>query len=423
MKETDELEPQQYEQLYWEESVPVKDVRKSTLRKFIYIASIICIVFILIGLFIKFPDQVELPFILKSDQSEEIYRFSSPVYVMEKYIKPGDSIKKEQPLVKITSPEIAIMINNYREAEQKLLNFQEQKKISIEKQKEMIAISIKQNKSRISEIEHETEFLNSTWKSNNARMQYEYDNAIKRYEANKILFDNNIGSKFSFLDVEKSKIASADSLESATQNYEKEKNRLNALSYNYKLNNITANTELNKLSIDAKYDSISLTNQFTLAKDKIENTFGTFEISGGSLILHANQNAVVAYVFDGEKEVTPGVTLLKLLYNNFPTYAYLTCPPSMIGKIKKNQQAALKIASFPFYEWGTVKAHIDNISLMPDEKGNFSVKMIIDNTGKLNNLLQVGMNGNAIILLEEKTFYDYFFRRIKKLYYKTTMNN
>lgn len=104
-------------------------------------------------------------------------------------------------------------------------------------------------------------------------------------------------------------------------------------------------------------------------------------------------------------------------------YAAISCPPSMIGKIAKNQQTALKIASFPFYEWGTVKGHVDNLSLTPDEKGFFSIKISIDNFGKLNHLTQVGMDGNASILLEEKTFYDYFFRRIKRIYYKATMAN
>ena len=72
MKETDELEPQQYERIYWDEDVPVKDVRKSALRKLVYVGGGLCLVFSILAIFIKFPDEVELPFVVKSDQSEDI---------------------------------------------------------------------------------------------------------------------------------------------------------------------------------------------------------------------------------------------------------------------------------------------------------------------------------------------------------------
>ncbi len=423
MQETDDLEEQQYKRLYWEENIPVKDVRKSTLRKFVYIGSILCIVFILIGFLVKFPDQVELPFIIKSDQSEEIYRFPNPLYVIEKYVKPGDAVTRGQYLIKITSPEIAVMINNCQEAEQKLLNFEAQKKRSIQKQKELIAIHIQENRNNMLQIQNELTSLQKIWESNNTRLQYEYDNAIKKYEANKTLFENKIGSTFSFLETEKNKVAAADVLTSTKQSYEKEKNRLHKLYNSYQLDNNASATELTKLTIDTKYDSTSLYNQFTLAKNKIKNSFGNFEISDGAIVLRAGENGTVSYIFEGDKEIPSGAIVLKIIYNNAPLYAAIACPPSIIGKIKKYQRVALKIASFPFYEWGTAQGHINNLSLTPDEKGNFSIKITIDNFGKLNHLVQIGMNGNAIVILEEKTFYEYFFRTIKKLYYKTTMAN
>src|SRR6478736_6823311 len=101
MNETDDLKPVQYQKLYWEEDVPLRDVRKSTLRKFVYLGCILFLIFIFIGLFIKFPDQVELPFVIKSDKSEEIYRYASPVYLVDKYVHPQDIVKKGQPLIKI----------------------------------------------------------------------------------------------------------------------------------------------------------------------------------------------------------------------------------------------------------------------------------------------------------------------------------
>src|SRR3954471_10919021 len=105
-KKVQDLEPQQYQQMYWEEDVPLADVRKSVLRKFVYIGSILCLLFLTLGFFLKFPDQVELPFVIKNNQSEQIYRFPYPVYVIQKYIQPHDAVVKGQRLVRITSPEI-----------------------------------------------------------------------------------------------------------------------------------------------------------------------------------------------------------------------------------------------------------------------------------------------------------------------------
>ena len=223
MNETDDLEPVQYQKLYWEEDVPLRDVRKSTLRKFVYLGCILCLIFILIGLFIKFPDQVELPFVIKSDKSEEIYRYSSAVYLVDKYVKPQDTVKKGQPLIKITSAEIVELVNNYHGAEQNLQNFYQQRLLSVSKQKEMMTNKMGQTRNNIRETQNEQAVLDSTWKSNIARAQLENDDAIKKYEGYKKLFDEGVIAKFELADHEIMKIRAADSLTIVKQNYAKSK--------------------------------------------------------------------------------------------------------------------------------------------------------------------------------------------------------
>ncbi|MEI8204906.1 MAG: hypothetical protein WCH34_17935 [Bacteroidota bacterium] len=421
MKEIDELEPQQYKRLYWEEDVPVKDVRKNVLRKFLYIGSLLGILFIVAGLLIKFPDQIELPFIIKSDKSEEIYRFSNPVYVIERYVKPGDVIKKGQALLRITSPEIVLLINNYVEAKQNLENFKNQKTFSIKKQNEILLLKIKNNRNNILETEKEYTLLENKWKSNKQRLEYENEVALKKYAANKNFFDEGHLSKFDLFEVEIRKVITSDSLESATQDFEKSKLSLKYLQSQYLSEINMLNYELQKSDIDLKYDSIAILNKFELVKNKISNTYGDFEIVNGEIIIKANSNGVISYIFEGEKEVGAGAILMKLIYNNSAMYAWIQSPASLIGRIAKDEKVVLKVASFPFYEWGTIKGHVFNQSLTPDEKGCFSVKIAIDDAGKLKTLIQAGMNGDATIILEEKTFYDYFFRKIKKTFYKATM--
>lgn len=419
MAETEDLEPQQYERMYWEEDVPVKDVRKNALRQLVYIGGLLCAVFLVIGMFVKFPDQVELPFIIKSDQTEEVYRFPYPVYVLEKYVKPGETVRREQRLARITSPEIAALVSSYLEAEQNLLNFSNQKLLSILKQKELITTEIMQNENKIRETRYEMSVLENTWESNRERLQFEYDEAFEKYEANKKLYNDRVIARFTFLEFEKKKIVASDSLTSQEQKYKKVKFNLNSLLNQYLLEDSSLQVELSKLAIDSKYDSVSLSNQLELAENKIRNTFGDFELQAGDLALKAGRDGTVSFLFEGEKEVAAGSILLKVIGSSPAMYAWVKSPPSLIGKIAKNEQVVLKVASFPFYEWGAARGHVDNLSLTPDENGHFFVKVAIDDFGKLNNLVQLGMNGDATVIMQERTFYEYFFRKVKKAYFRT----
>jgi hypothetical protein len=424
IKEVQDLEPQQYQRMYWEEDVPLTDVRKSLLRKFVYIGCSLCLLFITVGFFLTFPDQIELPFIIKNNQSEQIYRFSYPVYVIEKYIQPHNAVVKGQRLIRITSPEIVSLINNYRESEQNLQNFSNQKAPSVEKEKEIIANRIEENNNAIKEVQRDLVILENTWKSNLAAASYESEAASKRYQVMKKLYEEKATSKFELMEYETKMNKAADALESAKQNYEKAKFNLNTLYNRYLLDNHSATEELHKLNFDVQYDSASLYNQYALAKNKIENTFGDFEFAGGGdLILKAAENGVASYIFEGEKEVAASAILLKLIPRNSNFYAWVKSPPSQIGKLSINKQVKLKVASFPFYEWGVMSGHIENLSLTPDESGNYSAKISIDNFGQLRPLMQIGMNGDATIILEERTFYYYFFHHIKRAYYNATKQN
>ncbi|MBK7851421.1 MAG: hypothetical protein IPJ66_09885 [Bacteroidetes bacterium] len=420
MAETDELDPQQYERIYWDEDVPVKDVRKSALRKLVYIGGGLCLLFSILAIFIKFPDQVELPFVVKSDQSEEIYRFSYPVYILESYTEPGKAVTKGQTLMRITSPEIVALVNSYVEAEKNLQIFSNQKVLSIQKQKEMITTRIRKNDSRIQETEHELQVLDSTWKSNSARLQYESDDAAQKHELNKKLFDEGHISKYELVESETKKLKAADALTSARQEYQKAKFNLSSMNEQSLLDNSSFGDELGKLAIDTKYDSISLVNQYELAKNKIRNTFGDFQLVDNDLILVAKGNGIVSYIFEGEKQLKEGGILIKVMYSSSSLYAWVKSPPALVGRVRVNNRAVLKVSSFPFYEWGTIQGHVDNLSLTPDENGSFSMKVKMDNFGHLKNMVQIGMNGDLTVILDEKTFYQYLFNDMKKVYYEAT---
>lgn len=90
----------------------------------------------------------------------------------------------------------------------------------------------------------------------------------------------------------------------------------------------------------------------------------------------------------------------------------------MVGKIRRQQDCYLKVASFPFYEWGTLKGKTTAISAAPGEKGEFNVKVDFATNTSLQPLLQAGLTGQAVIIIENKTLLHYFFRSTAKAYHQ-----
>jgi hypothetical protein len=95
-------------------------------------------------------------------------------------------------------------------------------------------------------------------------------------------------------------------------------------------------------------------------------------------------------------------------------YASASIPPEEIGLVKEGAPAILKVATFPHYEWGAVEGRIQTLSLTPDEKGDYPIRVEITNAGKLKGRLRVGMNGDLSIPIEEKSFFGYVFEKVRK---------
>jgi len=113
----------------------------------------------------------------------------------------------------------------------------------------------------------------------------------------------------------------------------------------------------------------------------------------------SNKPGKVSYLFEGEKELKSGQILLKVRDDLDIYYARGEVQPNAIGKFKEAQKAALKINSFPHFEWGTLNGDIEALSKSPNENGNFIMRLKILDYGNLENMVQVGMDGMATILI------------------------
>lgn len=412
--ETDDLEPQQYARHYIEDDVPLKDVRKSTLRRSVYIGLGLFALIVLAGATIKFPDEVSLPFVLKSDAPEDVYRFPYPVFLAEHYIRSGSKVAAGAPLVKITSPEIVAMINTFREAEEAVANYRKHNPRYLGNQQAILHVRMEQNTRRTAEADRQLALLGSAWKSNEARLRFELEDAEKKLEQNRKLHEGKYISSQELKEYETRKIKAQDAFLSGTQAYERERAAILASTSQSSLENVSLGREGEQASISAATDSATLAARLKLAGEKLHNTFGEFEISGGSLILKATGEGTVSFLFDGDKELPASAILLRLLHRQGALYALVVSPPTMIGKLAQQQDAYLKVATFPAYEWGAAKGHVDALSLTPDEAGAFNLRVALDEQRNLAGHLQPGMTGLVAIQLGERTFFQYFFRKLRK---------
>jgi hypothetical protein len=417
MPQIDELEPQQYGNLYWEEDVPLVDIRKNALRDMMYFGFLLFVILSILGFTVKFQDQIDLPFVVKGETPEEIYRFSSPVFVTGSYIAPGAKIVKGQPILSITSPEIVGLINNYRESKEHVDNYRKNKNASGTKQKEILETKIRAAEGRIDELKRELVTLDNTWKSNCKRLDFDVASSDKNYATNKELCDGKYISRNELKEFEEKKVRSEDARNTGGLTYEKEKNQLSTQLNQALLEIMSINQELSKTVSETHYDSSMLTTQLEIAQNRITNTYGNFEIAEGGLILKASEDGVVSYVFQGEKEVQSGAIVMKIKHSDNGIYSMLSCPPTKIGQLKKDQIVYLKVATYPAFEWGVVKGHLDNLSTTYDERGDFTVKIVMDDYRKLKGMLQPGMTGNASIVMQERSFFGYLVRRMKKAYH------
>lgn len=413
-RQGNDLEPQQYQRMYWEADVPVKDIRHSLLRRLLLSGILLFVLIISIAAVVKFPDQLSIFFILKSDQQEELYKFPFPVYLLDKHVTTGQHVEAGDTMLMITSPEIIDMLYALDKARRNLDQYTLYQKPYAGNEREMLYANQEQNKIRLNEIQLKLDNIKHVWKSNEARLQSEYTDAGDKLEAYKKLLEAKDITRFDVTALEQIQRRVADELMTGRLLFEKEKLGLETQIDEMRLDQGIGQNKMAQLehALGASYNTLN--NEFLLAQAKIQQLFGPFEVGEGSIILKAPEAGMVRYIFEGEKEIEAGVTLLRLQKNENGLYAFAKCPPAMKGKLKVDMHSLLKVHSFPFYEYGSVRGHIQYLSMSPDEKGEYNLQIQIDEPGNLEGLLQDGLSGDAVVIIQEKTMLQYFFRGIRK---------
>ena len=306
-----ELEPQQYYPLYQEEDVPLIDVRKSALRKLVWGTILILFAFMVLGFTIRFPNEINLPFVLKSDQPETIYQFSHTVFLLERMVSEQEKVAVGQPLVKITSPEIVEMVTNISSNQSELNYHIGQTDLTIRKEKEILKSQMKSLKLNRERQKQERTLLKTALESEITTLTAKMEHAKKQYQIYKQLYQSGTEAQIEMEEKHQTLITTTNQLKQARNQYQKEFSELSfgIMGSREKQKELARKSQ--KLAIEYDNKTVAIEEQIRLAKSKLAQNYGNYEIVKGGILLKANTKGIISFLFPGDKEVPASTTLLK----------------------------------------------------------------------------------------------------------------
>ncbi|MAU14426.1 MAG: hypothetical protein CMH46_02675 [Muricauda sp.] len=128
-------------------------------------------------------------------------------------------------------------------------------------------------------------------------------------------------------------------------------------------------------------------------------------------------------IWDKYQNVNMGQTLFTVVPNNLEEIiGRVTLPIRNSGKVKEGQRVIIKLANYPFEEWGSLEGKVQNISEVPNQEGEESfytlyitLKSLTTSYGREITFKQE-MRGSAEIIVEELTILQRIFYQLRKVF-------
>ena len=411
----EELEETQYEDLYHVDDAPLADLRQKALSRMGWWAVIMAILGFVAGYIVVIPDSIQTDFVLKSEVTEDIYRFPSVVYVEKIFVQNGQKIKAGDPILEISAPDIAALTSELNAAQSNMNSYQQFKNASFDSERKIVETNIERINEEIALKKSQQTILIDKWTSESAKLQFEAKEAKRLFAQNQEFYKGGDISKNDLNQVESAAIRAQNAYEVAYQSYLENKNMMSREIAKFQLEISGLQKQISKSTNDHLLEGDRLKGVVSSVQRHLNGTYGNYEITENNhLLLKAKRNSTVSFIFEGEKEVLPSTILLKMIYEDAPLYAHAQVNSSQIGKVQAGQLVTLKLDAYPVYEWGSIDGKVSAVSLTPDEKGLFNLRVQITDAKTLAKQLKIGMLGKANVIADERNIYGYLFRKFKK---------
>ena len=341
-----QLEPQQHERLYFEEDIPLKDISRGLGPRLLGVGVVMLVVALVVANVVKYPDQMVLPFVLRGNDLEVMYSFPFPVYIKDVYVRSGDVVEAGQPLLRITSPEVASMIADLEGRSSWKETFESFTGASFESQREILDKQILQLQARAAQLQRDMDLMDQQWDSRSSVLEVTLADAKDHFESAQTLYKEGVISRHDFQAKEQAYAEARDNKSNGESGYQRERIAHQTRIEETKQSIAAAILEKSKLDYDKAARSGDLDSDVAEAGHLIKSIFGHCRIEDGSVILLSPAAQSVSFVFEGDREIDPGVTVLRLSQARKADYDFINCPPSQACKQRAGMKVKLKGTSF-----------------------------------------------------------------------------
>ncbi|MDR6923163.1 MULTISPECIES: HlyD family secretion protein [Chryseobacterium] len=238
--------------------------------------------------------------------------------------------------------------------------------------------------------------------------QAKYELTKKNYQRSQELFNQGVISSME-LENEKIKyIQAQQNLENITISLSQMEEGISNL---HKTKSGTAiNTEKDKITYSSQ--TLQLFEQLRKSLKQWEQTY---------LVISSTDGMASFQQFFGENQfVKTGEPILSILpANKENLVGRMSVPTINSGKIIPGEKVLIKLDNYRFQEYGIVEGKVQNISLIPDDKGNYYVDVILPKGLKTSYnktlVFDKELRGNAEIVTQDLRLIERFFYQIRKL--------
>ncbi|WP_370898545.1 HlyD family secretion protein [Chryseobacterium gossypii] len=172
-------------------------------------------------------------------------------------------------------------------------------------------------------------------------------------------------------------------------------------------------------AINTEKDKITYSSQTLQLFEQLRKALKQWEQN--YLVVSSTDGVASFQQFYGENQfVKTGDVILSILpRNKEQLVGRMSVPSTNSGKIVPGEKVLIKLDNYRFQEYGIVEGKVQNISLSPDDKGNYYVDVILPKglktTYNKNLPFDKELKGSAEIVTQDLRLIERFFYQIRKL--------
>jgi len=181
----------------------------------------------------------------------------------------------------------------------------------------------------------------------------------------------------------------------------------------------TLNKTKSGANINAEKDKSNYSSQTLQLFEQLRKSLKQWEQN--YLVISSTDGIVSFQKFFGENQfVKLGDAILTILpTDKMAVVGRMQVPSVNSGKIVPGEKVLIKLDNYRFQEYGIVEGKVQNISLSPDDKGNYYVDVLLPKGLKTSYNKQLPLDkelkGNAEIVTEDLRLIERFFYQIREL--------